>query len=1011
VLFAEKNNEVDIKQLADLKLKEKEFYEHLKEGTPYPIDEPLNVPYAPDEVLHNPETGATLPLSLAVARLDLFCSRLGGDRYYCPRPIYRFSPEPTSQGYETSVRILSTTLPEPLRDWFTARRSGRAASKAAAALTALRVLFEQGYLDGNLLPPKAEPDAQILEEISEEERFVAPAMPRVWERAAPWTSSTAAGSGSGKVYLNIIERHGVVQPIALLTRYALPREIKIPLFLDGRSFDIFTVRTTWSGELSAEKLAIAGEWSSLIWSTILKKKSASASSVPASATGEAMDIDGEPAATPVDPENPAILLVATSIDESFPIDFDQMQLNLDDSLNPIQVPDLFEQYGDEDAVIDAIQDYVLEDSAGSHRQRYKFVGQCEDLTPHTLLDTGKPGSLPNMVCSVFCKSHKVPLEEVDPRQPVYYVRRLPRKIDLLQPDRIRYHTFHYGPNQDKEPYEESKKSKKFSERFVFPQFLQMSPLTVDLVEFAFCVPSILEFLKLCLLSRELNDRNGLFFRDDPEELVPAMTLARGSLLGLKEANLERLEFLGDAHIKAFVTTRMFVKDHGFAQGSLTRRRNFLVSNEYLGRKIVQLDSQWPSTIAAGKVSLRWKEWKPPQTNAPEKSALVNLTVKTIADTVEAVTGACYLKDEPLADSFLSRVFGLESAMPLDLGHDFVMQQCGLAPPYDHDAIQAHPKLFRVPLVESILGYTFQNKLLCLTALTHESAVDTLVRSYERLEFLGDAVLSTLVTSWLFREFSSATPGTLTALREIAICNGLLAMLCVKLGLHVFLDHGPGALMHAVSDYCADLEELESRGHGPPHRDPEYGHLYPDPKLRWMSLQAPKGLADLMESLLGAVYLDSGFDLNETGNVYRRAFLPLTEKNIDPKKPPKHPVQLIVQVVLARRCRALEFTYEQISDEENTLDGVPTHFVCRVMHHDIELGAARARSKKFARREAATRCLEELGAHGAKILEVAKCDCDEKKDGEDEEDEELGEEEARDMGVEDVDWTDIRDEGI
>ncbi len=80
VLFAEDKNEVDIRQLADLKLKEKEFYEHLKEGTPYPTDEPLNVPYAPDEVLHNPETGATLPLSLAVARLDLFCSRLGRDR-------------------------------------------------------------------------------------------------------------------------------------------------------------------------------------------------------------------------------------------------------------------------------------------------------------------------------------------------------------------------------------------------------------------------------------------------------------------------------------------------------------------------------------------------------------------------------------------------------------------------------------------------------------------------------------------------------------------------------------------------------------------------------------------------------------------------------------------------------------------------------------------------------------------------------------------------------------------
>lgn len=87
-----------------------------------------------------------------------------------------------------------------------------------------------------------------------------------------------------------------------------------------------------------------------------------------------------------------------------------------------------------------------------------------------------------------------------------------------------------------------------------------------------------------------------------------------------------------------------------------------------------------------------------------------------------------------------------------------------------------------------------------------------------------------------------------------------------------------------------------------------------------------------------------------------------------------------------------------------------------MHHEVELRTALARSKKFARREVANLCLEELAVNGPAMLEVAICDCDEEKlkgggdEFEDEGDDEEEDEAAR-MGLEEIDWRDIHDLGV
>ncbi|HEX9008413.1 MAG TPA: ribonuclease III domain-containing protein, partial [Patescibacteria group bacterium] len=74
-----------------------------------------------------------------------------------------------------------------------------------------------------------------------------------------------------------------------------------------------------------------------------------------------------------------------------------------------------------------------------------------------------------------------------------------------------------------------------------------------------------------------------------------------------------------------------------------------------------------------------------------------------------------------------------------------------------------------PLQESI-GYTFANQELLQTALTHRSSLNdpTIKESYERLEFLGDAILEMLISSFLFEKYPDKMEGYLTAARSAIV---------------------------------------------------------------------------------------------------------------------------------------------------------------------------------------------------------------------------------------------------
>lgn len=131
-------------------------------------------------------------------------------------------------------------------------------------------------------------------------------------------------------------------------------------------------------------------------------------------------------------------------------------------------------------------------------------------------------------------------------------------------------------------------------------------------------------------------------------------------------------------------------------------------------------------------------------------------------------------------------------------------------------------------LEKSIGYSFHNRDLIVKALTHTSYSNEhsikkdKAESNQRLEFLGDSVLSTIISTYLYKHFKDMNEGNMSKLRASVVCEASLAELAQKICLQEYLLLGRG-------------EEI-SGGRNKP------------------SIQA-----DAFESLLAAIYLDGGFD--------------------------------------------------------------------------------------------------------------------------------------------------------
>lgn len=220
-------------------------------------------------------------------------------------------------------------------------------------------------------------------------------------------------------------------------------------------------------------------------------------------------------------------------------------------------------------------------------------------------------------------------------------------------------------------------------------------------------------------------------------------------------------------------------------------------------------------------------------------------------------------------------------------------------------------------LQTTINYFFKDKNLLKVALTHSSysneAKETL-KNNERLEFLGDSVISLIVANHLFEMFPNETEGELTKVRAFFVCDNSLSTFAKKINLGSYLKVGKG--------------EEQAGGR-----------------------KRPSILEDAFEALVGAIYLDGGF---EKAKEFVLGFLPkkIDIKKIDSVTDYKTKLQEITQ----KHNKNLKIEYVL------TKEIGPDHdkgFEIQLKICDETIGVGKGKSKKRAEQEAAKNSLANL----------------------------------------------------
>ncbi len=215
------------------------------------------------------------------------------------------------------------------------------------------------------------------------------------------------------------------------------------------------------------------------------------------------------------------------------------------------------------------------------------------------------------------------------------------------------------------------------------------------------------------------------------------------------------------------------------------------------------------------------------------------------------------------------------------------------------------------LERRLLGYRFRNRRLLEQALTHRSISDSSSRNFERLEFLGDAVLSHVVSAHLYTKHSLDSEGELTLKRSALVSKKFLAGVGEELGIHRFLQVDSGVKLS-------------------------------DARVRHNLV------GDAMEALIGAIYLDGGMIRAE--RFIRRKLLNRAEDAASLVNHKGRLIELCHQRGLGNPRFQLLKTKGPEHDKE---------FVVQVRIGSRTFRVAQADNKKAAEQEAAERALKVL----------------------------------------------------
>ena len=534
---------------------------------------------------------------------------------------------------------------------------------------------------------------------------------------------------------------------------------------------------------------------------------------------------------------------------------------------------------------------------------------------------------------------------------------------------------------------------------LLPSECDVDTLPFKYTRFALLIPSILHIIENNLVVESL--MTGLLkpvgFKD-LQLVLEAITATAAR----ESRNYQRFEFLGDSYLKYLTSLTLVAQNPRYHEGILSHQKDHIVSNSHLARASLAASID----MYIRTVPFTGKKWRPKynsefldehgvlrESNIPMRQ----ISTKTIADVIEALIGAAYLDGgTPRAVECLKVLLPDMSWKPVP---ELVSQL------NDHYSANSRPYPVHFPELERLLDYTFRTPSLLTEALTHPAYQADSSTSYQRLEFLGDSVLDVIISTKAFQHTPSPSVHKLHLIRTALVNADFLAFLCMH---HSIMVPSPKKIVLAADNACSKgsnsqapifeaKEDLVERNiwHFLRHSSPEVRsaqvacckrfatlrhpivdaleHSATRPWALLAGLDAPKFFSDIVESIIGAIFIDSKGDLGTCEAFLERlGILKQLQRALDGDASLMHPKE---ELGIVADQEAVKYKVEIVGKEgegkENSADAgneqVGGRLVCTVQVGEREIvktvgGVSRLEIETRAAEEA-VRILKEKNGKG------------------------------------------------
>ncbi|EJU05694.1 hypothetical protein DACRYDRAFT_113750 [Dacryopinax primogenitus] len=567
---------------------------------------------------------------------------------------------------------------------------------------------------------------------------------------------------------------------------------------------------------------------------------------------------------------------------------------------------------------------------------YCLLSVRKDITPSTLLS-----SIGRDCCEAGCTTyleHYTLLEKnVEKKKDAKALKqdkevvRKPSSFPPLSPDE---------PMVVLLPVRKRKSADSESEYLIPSSFIKSVSLEDELFRVVETFPSLLRQITAVVRARAVINLLKL-----PPYPVPRFAEALVIPGVVPKYNYDRLEFLGDTFLKLATSIHIFNKYPHRHEGQLSVLKDGSVRNTYLRGKAYRLGIYHYNVT--DKVCGP-KRWMPPVTTHTTLDGVIPYVKQTslrrcLSDCVESLLGAGYLCGG------LDGLLRTGTAIGLCFG--------GMEP-WSHRYTGDSPSCgasTSLRLLQDTLGYEFRNPLLLLEALTHPTFPDSQTPSYQRLEFLGDAVVDVFIVDYLFHKFPACTAHKLTWMKHLIVCNSLLGAVAIReLGLYKHMLYMARRLDLEITLSVRVLEPLS----------------YQELAEKWWEFDPPKALNDVLEAVLGAVLVDTNYDLQLCRPVLERLFkdiLPLAHPDV-----PLHPVMELYMWAARKGCTRIRFEKSRQRDESNSKD------TFHVLVHDTEISRSTGDSLSIAKCFAAYEAKATLSDPTSDKALHKHCNCEERR---------------------------------